>query len=422
MVEKLGVGYIGGGFVVNTFHVPSWRSIRNAEIKAICTRHEETAKYTANKCREVGVGNPRTYTDIQEMVRDPDVDAVWITVPHFTRIPVMKAITEEVIQGRAELVGVVCEKPLARNMKEAKEMLDLVKKTGLLHGYLENYVFAPSVLRGKEILWKRGASICGRPYLVRCTEEHGGPHKAWFWDGKRQGGGVLIDMICHSHETARFLLASPEEEKKDLKPLTVSAEIVSLKWTRPAYIERLKAMTEGEIDYSSSPAEDYAISLVLYEARDGTICMVEATSSWCFVGPGVRLSVEMLGPEYFMQINTLTPELFVFFSREVRGEAGKDLVEKQATDQGLMPALPDDSFTYGFINENRHMVESFLAGRMPIETWEDGAFIVELLMASYMAAEKKKKLKFPPEGIEDFVPSVAQGTWKPDSVTQAPPE
>jgi len=57
---------------------------------------------------------------------------------------------------------------------------------------------------------------------------------------------------------------------------------------------------------------------------------------------------------------------------------------------------------------------------MPIETREDGAFIVELLMASYMAAEKKKKLKFPPEGIEDFVSSVEQRTWKSNSVTSSP--
>lgn len=57
---------------------------------------------------------------------------------------------------------------------------------------------------------------------------------------------------------------------------------------------------------------------------------------------------------------------------------------------------------------------------MPIETREDGAFFVELLMASYMAAEKKKKLKFPPEGIEDFVSSVEQRTWKSNSVTSSP--
>ncbi|GAI70163.1 unnamed protein product, partial [marine sediment metagenome] len=62
------------------------------------------------------------------------------------------------------------------------------------------------------------------------------------------------------------------------------------------------------------------------------------------------------------------------------------------------------------------MVESFLDGKMPRETWEDGAFVVELLMACYMAAERGKKLKFPPKGLEKFVPQVAKKTWKPRSV------
>jgi predicted dehydrogenase len=416
--EKIGIGYIGAGFVTNTYHIPSWKNIRNAEIKAICAAHEETAKYSANICKEIGVGKPKVYTDIREMVNDPNVDAVWITTPHYFRIPIMEIIAEEVLQGKSNLIGVACEKPLARNVKEAKEMLNLVKKCGLLHGYLENYVFAPPIIKGKEVLWKKGIPIAGRPYLIRCAEEHSGPHKAWFWDGKRQGGGVLIDMICHSHESARSLIIGPEDEKKDLKPLTVSAEIACLKWTRPKYIEILKNMTKGEIDYSKSPAEDYAVSMFLYEAPDGSLCMIEATSSWCFVGPGLRMSVEVLGPEYFMQVNTLNPELFIFFSREIKGEAGKDLIEKQTADHGLMPVLPDDCYTYGFVNENRHMTESFLNEELPMENWEDGLFVIEILMASYMAAEKGKKIKFPPEGLEEYIPKVAKGEWNAKSIIE----
>jgi predicted dehydrogenase len=110
------------------------------------------------------------------MAKDPKVDAIWITVPNYARIPVVKAITEEVTQGRAELVGLACEKPLGRNVKEARLMLDMVEKASMLHGYLENQVFMPSLVKGKEILWKRGANIAGRPYLARCShvkvEEH----------------------------------------------------------------------------------------------------------------------------------------------------------------------------------------------------------------------------------------------------------
>jgi hypothetical protein len=58
---------------------------------------------------------------------------------------------------------------------------------------------------------------------------------------------------------------------------------------------------------------------------------------------------------------------------------------------------------------------------MPRETWEDGLFVTELVMASYMAAEKGKTLRFPLEGLEEFVPKVAQGTWNPKSIEQALP-
>ncbi len=209
------------------------------------------------------------------------------------------------------------------------------------------------------------------------------------------------------------MLTAPDEKKEALKPRTVSAEIASLKWTMPNYVQRLKDM--GVVDYSKTPVEDFARANVLYETPKGILTMVEVTTSWSFVGPGLRLSFELLGPEYSMQINTLSSGLSIFFSREVKGKSGEDLVEKQMAEQGLMPVIPNETSAYGYENEDRHMIESILNGKMPRETWEDGAFVVELLMACYMAAEKGKKLRFPPKGLEEFVPKVAQGTWDPKS-------
>jgi predicted dehydrogenase len=414
-MEKLGVAFIGAGFA-NTFHAKAWVGVRDSEIVAICAPHEERAKKLAFLCKNLGVGDPKVYTNVAETVRDPRVNAVWIGVPNYARLEVVKTIVEEVLQGKTNLVGIACEKPLASNLKEAKEMLRLVEKAGLLHGYLENQVFAPSVIRGKEIIWQRGASIAGRPYLVRAAEEHSGPHEPWFWQGTKSGGGVLLDMMCHSHEAARFLLTAPEEDKASLKPRTISAEIASLKWSRPEYVEKLKERTEGAVDYGKAPAEDFARANVVYEARDGTLCMSEVTTSWSFTGAGLRLTFELFGPEYSMQINTLQPDLYVFFSREVKGKPGEDLVEKQLAEQGLMPVIADEAITYGYQAENRHMVKSFLEGKMPYENWYDGVFVVELCMASYMAAEKGRKLKLPLSGLEDYVPKVAKGEWRPKSI------
>ena len=115
---------------------------------------------------------------------------------------------------------VICEKPLARNAAEAKRMVEIVEKTDLLHGYLENQLFTPGVVRGRQIVWARGAATTGRPYLARAAEEHSGPHRPWFWQGELQGGGVLNDMMCHSVEVARYLLTEPGKPRSSLRPVS----------------------------------------------------------------------------------------------------------------------------------------------------------------------------------------------------------
>ncbi|MEF3375484.1 hypothetical protein P0Q10_08910, partial [Campylobacter jejuni] len=84
------------------------------------------------------------------------------------------------------------------------------------------------------------------------------------------------------------------------------------------------------------------------EDEAGRRLIIEATTSWSYVGPGLRIQLELLGPEYAMEYSTLNTGLKVFLSRNVRGEAGEDLVEKQNAEQGLMPVLEDEAATYGY--------------------------------------------------------------------------
>jgi predicted dehydrogenase len=139
----------------------------------------------------------------------------------------------------------------------------------------------------------------------------------------------------------------------------------------------------------------------------------EATTSWSFVGAGLRLSAELLGPEYSMSWNSLDSGLNVFFSRAVRGQAGAELVEKQNAEIGQMPVVADEPAAYGYEAEDRHFVRAFLGHERPALTFDDGADVVQLLMAAYMSAEQGRTLAFPPPGLDTFVPAVAQGTWRP---------
>jgi predicted dehydrogenase len=411
-VKRLGVGFVGGGFVAR-FHIRSWVGVRDADVLGVVSRNDDTAEEAVALARRLGVGEARVYPSITDMVADPAIHALWICAPNFARIEVMEEIVAAIESGKGSLLGVACEKPLGRNAAEARRMRELARRANLLDGFLENQVFAPAITRGKGILWSRGAALTGPPYLARAAEEHSGPHMPWFWDGTLQGGGVLNDMMCHSIEVARFLLTPPGARRDVLTPVSVSAHTSCLKWRQPHYADQLAARSGGRLDYRKRPSEDFARALVTYRAADGAERIVEATTSWCYVGAGLRLSMELLGPEYSLSVNSLDAGPRIFFSREVKGSAGEDLVEKQNAEQGLMPVLSDEEAEYGYVAENRHMVEAFRAGRRPEETFDDGVAVTDLLMAAYMSAEQGRTVSFPPPGLEDFVPAVARGAWNP---------
>jgi len=410
--RPLGIGIIGSGFNAR-FHMQAFTAVRDCAVLGVWSPNRKNAESAAAYANRLDIGPCRPYRSIAEMVTDPAIDAIWLSGPNHARIANVEEICDPVMRGHADLAGVACEKPLARNVAEAKAVLSLVQKAGIRHGYLENQRFAPQVEVGRSLLWARGAALTGRPYLARAAEEHSGPHMPWFWQGKLQGGGVLNDMMCHSALVVRHLLTKPGESLSTVKPVRVTGHIGSLKWTRPAYAKRLKATFGKEVDYTRAPAEDFASVMIEFETADGFTVMGEATTSWSFVGAGLRLSAELLGPEYSMSWNTLDSGLKLFFSREVVGKAGEDLVEKQNAEQGLMPVVANEAMAYGYEAENRHFVRAFLGKEPPLLTWDDGLDVVRILMAAYLSAEQGKTVKFPPQGLDRFVPEVARGAWKP---------
>jgi predicted dehydrogenase len=414
--RRLGIGFVGAGFNAR-FHFQALQGVRDADVLGIWDPDRSRAADAAALARRLDVGHATPYASITEMVDDPAIDAVWLTAPNFARLENVEEITSAVQRGRATLAGIACEKPLGRNVAEATQVLELVKRAGLKHGYLENQLFAPQVERGRTILWARGAALTGRPYLARAAEEHAGPHSPWFWRGNLQGGGVLNDMMCHSALVVRHLLTKPGEPLASVKPVRITGHIASLKWSRPAYAERLSRQMGSEVDYTRKPSEDFASVMIEFETADGLRVLGEATTSWSFIGAGLRLSAELLGPEYSMSWNTLDAGLKLFFSREVQGKAGEDLVEKQNAEIGLMPVVANEASAYGYEAEDRHFVRAFLGKEEPQLTFDDGLEVVKVLMTAYQSAEEGKTLSFPPPGIESFVPAVAKGTWKPESVS-----
>jgi predicted dehydrogenase len=105
--------------------------------------------------------------------------------------------------------------------------------------------------------------------------------------GDLQGGGVLNDMMCHSVLVVRHLLTKPGAPYSSVRPVSITAHIASLKWSRPEYARQLaKSMGKG-VNYLTRPSEDFASATVEFETDTGTIAIGEVTTSWSFVGAGL---------------------------------------------------------------------------------------------------------------------------------------
>jgi predicted dehydrogenase len=402
----LRIGFIGSGFIAK-FHLKAFESVRHAQITGVFSPTAGHRDALAAAVNAAELGPCRPHATLESLLAADDVDAVWLLAPNDRRLEVMRALSAAVKSGKSNVRAVACEKPLGRTLAEAREVLALAEEAGLAHGYLENQVFSTAVERGKEIVWRRAVPASARPYLARAAEEHSGPHEPWFWQGARQGGGVMSDMMCHSVEVGRFLLTAPDAARDSLTLKSVQGSVANLKWTQGRYAQALARDFIG-VEMVRHPVEDFARATVTLEDEDGREVIVEASTSWSYVGPGLRIDLALLGPEYAMEFSSLNPSLKVFLSRAISGGQGEDLVEKQNAEQGQMPIVEDEAGTYGYIGENRHMVDCFRHGKTPIETFVDGVEVTKVVMGLYKSAETGQVIRFPDPSLETYVPVPAR--------------
>ena len=64
-------------------------------------------------------------------------------------------------------------------------------------------------------------------------------------------------------------------------------------------------MMGPDVDYAKRPAEDFARGALTFRTGEGYEVIVEATNSWAYVGAGLRILIELLGPEYSMEFSSL---------------------------------------------------------------------------------------------------------------------
>ena len=101
---------------------------------------------------------------------------------------------------------------------------------------------------------------------------------------------------------------------------SVSGSVGHLKWTQDKYARSLAKDFRG-VEMQAHPVEDFARATITLEDESGQELIVEASTSWSYVGPGLRIDLALLGPEYAMEFSSLNPSLKVFLSRAITGQA-----------------------------------------------------------------------------------------------------
>jgi predicted dehydrogenase len=192
-VSAVKVGLIGTGFVAD-IHAAAARLVPEVEVVAVASPTPGKAQHFA---QERGI--PNAFEDYRELLKLKEVELVTLALPNHLHA---RACLDAAAAGK----HVLCEKPLCRTLEEADRMIDACRRAGVLLLYAEELCFAPKYVRAKRLV-EEGA--LGRAFLVKQSEEHDGPHMPWFWDVDKSGGGVLLDMGCHSIEFARWVFGNP---------------------------------------------------------------------------------------------------------------------------------------------------------------------------------------------------------------------
>jgi predicted dehydrogenase len=192
MSDQVRVGVVGTSWWADMMHLPSLKSHPRAQIAAICGRRGDRAGEMAHK-----YAIPRVFTDYREMIAQGNLDAAVIVTPQDVHYPM---VMEALDAG----LNVLCEKPMALNARQAREMVEKADAAGVVHMIFFTYRWMP--------YYRYLRTLIDDGYIGRCFHCHirylGGYGRrgqyGWKYDRSR-ANGILGDLGSHMIDLARWL-------------------------------------------------------------------------------------------------------------------------------------------------------------------------------------------------------------------------
>jgi predicted dehydrogenase len=311
LVETIGVGIVGCGFVGRGAHVPAFNEIDGAQLVAVADPDPNRLKKVASKYRINS-----SYQAYQSLVADPAVDAVVIAVP----TPLHTRVAMAAIEAGKH---VLCEMPLAANLDEADDMIKAARKQGVLLMPSLTFRFTPNLVKAKEMI--DGGAI-GEPSIVHYREfipardlARQWPAESWVWN-LEESGGPLFTLSVWSIDLVRWLLGSEVTEVHSAVKYTRLEKFGGTLGYDACATLCLASGVVGCLQYSGSIANSAAASAL--EVVGNSTCMLSASGNdsltlyadaparteWKLKEPGPRSWGHLQQDEHFVQCIRETKE------------------------------------------------------------------------------------------------------------------
>lgn len=198
---KLKLGLIGCGGV-SRVHVKGYVDLHNRglkvfDIKALCDISEEKAKVRFETISGFQADRPKIYADFEGMLKEEDLDAVDICLPHYLHHSVASKCLEAGLH-------VLVEKPLGVTMRAARTMIETSEKHGKILAVAEN---SRRSSKSRATRWAINQGLIGNPQVLAFTWTYWMPH-LWGWRDNKlmMGGNYILDAGVHFADFDRYHL------------------------------------------------------------------------------------------------------------------------------------------------------------------------------------------------------------------------
>jgi predicted dehydrogenase len=383
MDKLIRIGIAGAGFA-GTFHFENFPE-SGVEVVGV------TSSSAASRERFAEKYGLRSFTTVAEML--PEIDVLDICTPPSSH---GQYILEAAAAGKHAIV----EKPLTGFygspehykkpqmlegvVEEVRKLREAVRAAGIILGYAENFVYAPAIQKEREIVEKTKAQIL----RMVGEESHSGSHSPVYGIWSVQGGGSLIAKGCHPLGAILYLKRKEGLARtgKPIRPVAVTARTHSI--TRLAAFE-----DKGFLRTKYQDTEDYALLHVVFD--DGMVADVMCSE---LVLGGIYDFVEVFANNHRTRCRMSPVNVLDVYNP--KHEQFKDLylVEKISSNEGWIPASPEEGWSLGYGRELKNFVDSIRSGRAPESDLDLAIDTTLTLYAGYVSADEK--------GLEVGVPSL----------------